>query len=252
MRIDYPTGEQIPRLQQLWQESFQEDPEFLSTFFSTAFSPDRCQCLCVDEELVSAVYWMDCRLEGKPVAYIYALATDKGYRRRGLGSKLMTHTHQVLKALGYAGILLVPGDPHLRNKYAGMGYETATWVTEISAHAGDTPVFLEEIPALQYAEARKKLLPIGSVLQEGTSLDLLERTCLLYQGNDFLLAAATEDANTLRGVEFLGDPADLPGILKALGKERGNFRTPGEDIPFAMWLPLTELAPPKYFGFAFD
>ncbi len=251
MRIDYPTGEQLPRLQQLWQEAFQEDPEYLSTFFSTAFSPDRCQCLCVDEELVAAVYWMDCRLRGKPVAYIYALATDKRYRRRGLGSKLMAHTHQALKALGYAGILLVPGDHHLRNMYAGMGYETATQVTEISARAGEMPVFLEEIDPRQYAQARKSLLPEGSVLQEGACLDLLGSTCRLYRGNGCLLAAA-EDAKALRGVEFLGDPADLPGILKALGKERGSFRTPGSELPFAMWLPLTEIAPPTYFGFAFD
>lgn len=251
MRIDYPTGEQIPRLQQLWQESFQEDPEYLSTFFSTAFSPDRCQCLCEEDALVAAVYWMDCRLWGKPVAYIYALAVDKRHRRRGLGSKLMAHVHQTLKALGYAGIVLVPGDHRLRSMYAGMGYETATFLTEISVQAGETPVFPEEISARRYAEARKNLLPMGSVLQEGACLDLLERTCRLYQGNGFLLAAAAE-GSALRGVEFLGDPADLSGILKALGKARGSFRTPGSETPFAMWLPLTEIDSPKYFGFAFD
>ncbi len=207
--------------------------------------------LCVDDALVAAVYWMDCRLEGKPVAYIYALATDKGYRRQGLGSKLMTYTHQVLKALGYAGILLVPGDPHLRRMYAGMGYETATWVTEISAHAGDTPVFLEEISARQYAEVRKNALPQGSVFQEGACLDLLGKTCRLYQGNGCLLAAV-ENGKNLRGVEFLGDPNDLPGILKTLGKERGNFRTPGEDIPFAMWHPLNCTKIPGYLGITLE
>lgn len=251
MRIDYPTDEQWTRLQKLWQESFQEDPEFLSAFFSAAFSPDRCQCLCEDHEPVAAVYWMDCRLRGKPVAYLYALAVDKHHRRRGLGSKLMSHMQQLLKALGYAGILLVPGDRHLRNMYAAMGYETATFLTERSVQAGEIPVFPEEIDARQYADVRKTMLGEGSVLQEGACLDLLERTCRLYRGNGFLLAAA-EDGNTLRGVEFLGDPADLPGILKALGKSRGSFRTPGSELPFAMWLPLTEIDPPQYFGLAFD
>ena len=135
--------------------------------------------------------------------------------------------------------------------YAGMGYETATWVSEISVHAGETPVFLEEIDPHQYAQIRKATLPQGSVVQEGACLDLLGKTCRLYQGNGCLLAAV-ENGESLRGVEFLGEPHDLPGILKTLGKERGGFRTPGEDLPFAMWLPFTQIPSPTYFGLAFD
>jgi hypothetical protein len=40
--------------------------------------------------------------------------------------------------------------------------------------------------------------------------------------------------------------------LAALGKEKGSFRCPGEEKPFAMYLPLAEGAAPSYFGLAFD
>ena len=43
-----------------------------------------------------------------------------------------------------------------------------------------------------------------------------------------------------------------PGILAALGRERGTFRSPG-DKPFAMYHSLTgESWMPGYFGLAFE
>ena len=54
-------------------------------------------------------------------------------------------------------------------------------------------------------------------------------------------------------MELLGNREAAPGILKTLGCIRGKFRTPGEEMPFAMFLPLKEDAPvPSYLGHAFD
>ena len=59
--------------------------------------------------------------------------------------------------------------------------------------------------------------------------------------------------DTLVGLELLGNAAEAPGILMALGLAYGRFRIPGGDEPFAMFLPLKEGASaPGYFGFAFD
>ena len=35
--------------------------------------------------------------------------------------------------------------------------------------------------------------------------------------------------------QLLGDPELAPGILAALGKQTGSFRSPGDGMPFAMY-----------------
>lgn len=251
MRIDYPTHDQLPRLRQLWKEAFRDTEEYLNLFFSTAFSPDRCLCAQLDGEPVAALYWMDCRHLEKPVAYLYAVTTSNAFRRRGICRELISYTRAHLQRLGYAGLILVPGNERLRFMYQRMGFRDATALSEIKEKAGSSPIPLQRLTPQEYAAKRKKVLPAFSVLQEGDCLALMAGAYSLYSGPGILLAAE-ESAKQLRCVEYLGDTASIPGVLAALKKECGTFCFPGDQFPFAMWLPLTQLPPPKYFAFAFD
>lgn len=248
MRIDYPTREQLPQLRQLWQEVFGDEDAFLDLFFSTAFSPDRCLAVQMDGQAAAALYWMDCRLKDRPVAYLYAIATAPAFRRQGICRALMDRTRAVLSQLGYAGILLVPGSEELRQMYAAMGYETATTVTEKVFAAAEEPLCLTPITGEEYCRLRKNYLPEGSVLQESCP-HFLEGCYQLYAGDGCLLAAAKTD-DGLFCPEFLG--TNIPAALRALGAASGRIRMPGADSPFAMWLPLSKIPAPKYFAFAFD
>ena len=250
MRIDYPRQEQLPQLRRLWQEAFGDEDAFLDLFFSAVFSPDRCMIAQVDGQVAAALHWMDCRLAGKPVAYLYAVATGQAFRHHGLCRALMEHTRAVLAQLGYAGILLVPGSRELRQMYSAMGYETATAVTEILCTAAEAPVPLAPVTGEEYIRLRRAHLPEGSVLQESCSA-FLEGCYRLYAGESCLLAAVKTDGG-LFCPEYLGDPQQMPGVLRTLGAPSGKFRMPGNTIPFAMWLPLSEIMPPRYFAFAFD
>ena len=131
MIIDKPRNEQIPRLRALWCEAFGDADEFLDAFFKTAFSPDRCQCVTVGDDAAAALYWFDCECREKRIAYIYAVATSKAYRGQRLCHKLMEHTHNELKGQGYSGAVLVPVTPSLFEFYSGMGYKTASHVSEV-------------------------------------------------------------------------------------------------------------------------
>lgn len=250
MRIDYPTPEQIPQLRLLWQEAFGDEDAFLDHFFSTAFSPDRCLAVQVDGQVAAALYWIDCRLEGTPVAYLYAVATAKAFRGRGICRALMDRTRSLLSLLGYAGILLVPGSEELRHMYAAMGYETATTVKERDYTAEAEPLPLTPITGGEYSRLRRNYLPAGSVLQESCPA-FLEGCYRLYAGENCLLAAAKTDQG-LFCPEYLGDTKKIPDVLCALGAASGRIRMPGADTPFAMWLPLGDTPAPKYFAFAFD
>lgn len=252
MIIDAPARSRIPALRTLWREAFGDTEEFINGFCETALSADRCRCVIVEDQVAAAVYWFDCSFEGRPLAYLYALATAKAFRGRGIAHALMEHVHTHLESLGYEGVLLVPGEEELTAFYEGMGYKTCTTVREFCCTGAADAVQLHRIDKEGYRKARREMLPEGGVIQEEENLDFLQTFARFYTGPGFLLAARGEGRN-LFGMELLGDPAVAPGILRTLGYSEGTFRIPGPGEPFAMYRPLKENgAAPKYFGLAFD
>lgn len=244
MNLDHPVPTQIPQLRALWKEAFGDTDAFLDHFFSKAFSPDRCLCAWVENEVAAMAYWFDCQ----DYAYIYAVATAKKHRGKGISHTLMGRIHEILTERGYAGCILVPGEESLRQFYRGMGYENCGGVTEFDAVAGD-PLPLRKLDPEEYAVLRRKYLPQGGVAQEGVNLDFLACWAAFYEAPNALVAAVWEDGKLLV-LDLLGDAGQAPGIVAALGADIGSFRTPG-DAPFAMHRPLNDNAPPKYFAFCF-
>lgn len=252
MKTDQPALAQVPQLRLLWKEAFGDPDWFLDAFFAAAFSPGRCRCITAGDQIAAALYWFDCGLGKQKIAYIYAVATAKAHRGKGLCHRLMADTHALLARSGYSGALLVPQQESLRQFYHGMGYRNAGGMEDFFCTAGKEPVPLRAIGREEFALRRRRMLPPGSVLQEGENLVFLESQLQFYTGAGFLLAA-WEDKGILHGTEYLGNREMAPGILRALNCREGVFRIPGEKAPFAMFLPLTENAEiPAYFGFAFD
>lgn len=250
MRIDHPAPRHMPQLRRLWQEAFGDTDAFLDSFYRTAYAPDRCLCVLEEDRVSAVLYWIDCAQAEQKLAYIYAVATRRDFRGRGLCRTLMARTHDLLRARGYAGAVLVPQQESLRQMYAGMGYKNAGGMDEFSCAAA-APVPLRAVGPAEFAELRRRLLPDGAVVQEGEGLAFLAQQLLFYAGENFLLAAYAEKGK-LFCPELLGPREKAPGILAALGCHEGHFRTPG-DTPFAMFHPLADDAkPPEYFGFAFD
>ena len=251
MNIDFPKPGEEGQLQNLWRLAFGDSPAFIRGFFDTGYTWERCRRVAVDDQVGAALYWFETQWEGGRLAYIYAVATHPEARNRGLCRALMEDTHRVLTRRGYDGALLTPAEPELRRMYGGFGYRACCRVSEHSCVAG-APVPIRKIGGEEYAALRRRFLPKGGVIQEGRNLRYLETYGTFYAGEDFLLAGGPS-GDGFRGMELLGNREAGPGILGALGYRKGTFRTPGEENPFAMFLPLKDGAePPKYFGLAFD
>ena len=252
MKIDFPTECHMQQQRSLWQTAFGDTDWFLDCFFRTAYTPDRCRCILMDDEIAAILYWIDCTVKDQKLAYIYAVATHPDHRGKGLCRMLMTDTHALLATKGYAGAILVPQKESLRKMYEGMGYCNAGGLDCFSCTAAEEAVPLRAIGPAEFAEQRRKFLPENAVIQEGRGLDFLAEQMQFYTGDGFLFAAYGEKG-VLFVPELLGDHTVAPGILKALNYDRGNFRIPGGNDPFAMFHPLTASATtPSYFGFAFD
>jgi len=255
MKIDSPDGSQIHALRSLWKEAFGDSDEFLDIFFSTAFSADQCRCVAIDDTTAAALYLFDCSYSGRRIAYIYAVATLKAFRGRGLCSALMDDTHRFLAGKGYDGAILVPGSKELFDFYAKLGYRTCTTIGRLECTAADdsTAADLKQIGVNEYAALRRRLLPFGGVVQEKENLAFLSRQaqfCTDTAGS-FVLAA-NGHGDTLYGIELLGDTSAASAIVRALGYKKGVFRIPGGDVPFAMYYPFNDNIMPSYFGLAFD
>ncbi len=253
MIISTPLLSQIPALRSLWKDSFGDTDSYLDTFFQTAFHPDRCRVVTDDNQVVAALYWFSCTYHEQPIAYIYAVATDKQYQGRGICHKLMEDTHTHLRALGYQGTVLVPGNEGLFRFYESMGYIASGTLHTFTCSAGEQALPLTRIDCATYADLRRQFLPNDSVLQEQENLDFLQTQAEFFKGNGFLLTARKE-GTTLYGLELLGDTSSAPGIVAAFDCAQGTFRTPGTNQSFSMTYSFYSNTPihPTYFAFAFD
>ena len=252
MIIDMPNSRQTEELRVLWNDAFGDTDEFLDGFFSRVFSDKRCRCVTVGGKVAAALYWLDCEYRGKRIAYLYAIATMKEYRGRGLCSALMRDTHDHLVKQGYTLAMLVPADKKLFSFYKKLGYLECTLISEETVCASGKMIDFERIDEARYGELRRKMLPEGSVIQEGENLALLGMTAELYVGDGILFAV--QSAEELRIIELLGNASAAEDIIRSLGYEKGSVRTAGEGRPFTMCFGLSDekFDLPKYFGFAFD
>ncbi len=272
MNIDAPHSSQFPALKNLWQEAFNDTEAFVDAFWATAFSPDRCRIVTLgptetatariitthckipptDCPIAAALYWFDCLHMGRRVAYLYAVATARAFRGRGICHHLMVDTHRHLARAGYEGTILVPGTEALFRFYEDIGYQTFCHIHEFHCVSSPDAYPLLPIHKAEYARLRRLFLPKGGVIQENENLDFLQTQAKFYTGPGVLLAALSK-GDTLYGVELLGNQTTAPGILQTLGYAQGTFRTLGKGMPFAMYHPLGKNnLSPTYFGLAFD
>ena len=253
MRIEAPTPSLIPSMRALGKEAFGDDDAFLDVFFSVAYAPSRARCIVDGDTVVAALYWFDVALDGKKLAYLYAIATKKTHRGQGLCRKLMDDVHARLKKQGYAGVILVPSEPSLFGFYAKMEYVSCAPMQALVVKADGEPLALRRVDGEEYARLRALLLPLGGVVHKGESIRFLEALESLYAADGLLLAAHEQDGR-LVAAELLGDPACAPRVLSALGLSEGRFRIAGGDTPFAMirYLSQKDFPLPAYFALAFD
>ena len=252
MNIDAPQASALPLLRALWKEAFGDGDEFIDTFMSVAYSPQRCRCVSVDGNVAAALYWFDCSCEGQRIAYLYAIATAKAYRGRGFCKALMENTHAHLRALGYSGAVLVPASKGLFDFYGRMGYSVCSYAQELTVEATNESVDFREIDGTDFSSLRRNFLKKGSVIQENENIDFLKTQAKLFAGKDFLIAAGGK-GDTLYAMELLGRLDSAAAMAGALGYSRLRARRGVHDRPFAMYLPLVDGAvTPCYFGLPFD
>lgn len=221
MIIKHPTAARQDGMLMLWQEAFGDNREFIEMFFSTGFSFDRSMICLENEQVAAALYWFDCLWNDKKVAYLYAIATKKEQRGKGICTKLMVKTHAELKAKNYHGTILVPADEGLAKMYGRMGYSpcAAQGIQNAECKMQTVSISPEE-----YKKLQRDLLPEDAVTHTDAAFLYLQNFARFYKTKDGILCK-TEDT--------------VQEILPYIPARK----------PTAMYLPLTEdKTIPSYFA----
>ncbi len=234
----------------IWREAFGDTDEYISRFFTTAYSDSHCRVLCVDNEIASVLYIIDGFLKKRKIAYIYAVATYKRYRGRGLYRQLSENTHEYLKDLGYEAEILVPATKELFTFYSNLGYKAVGFADSFEAVAAPTAAFLKQLDCYEYTALRQKLLPENGVILGDKGLAFLNSIAIFYATENTVIACETRNGK-LFVHELLGKKSEASAILAALNIKQGVFRATGTD-PFLMGYSLKGEIDNIYYALAFD
>lgn len=252
MTAEYPKRAHVNGLRWLWKEAFGDTDDFLDGFFDHGFSPHRCRCVTEGDRVLSALYWFELSYRGQKLAYLYAVATAKDCRGKGLFARLLEDVKEVLTAQGFHGILLVPSSESLARMYERHGFSACAAVDCHEIAAGQIPAACREIGLREFAARQRNLLPEGSALPGAEMVTFLASQYRFFAGDGWLAVGQIYDGK-LVCQEFLGDSSAMGGLVRALDVSEGEFRTPGKTKPFAWFLPLHEgCEGPGYFALALD
>jgi predicted N-acetyltransferase YhbS len=186
---------------------FDEDEAYSGFYFSKRFTPDNTLVYVEQGRAVASLTLLPVTIvtpvRNFQAAYVYAVATLPGFRRRGIASALLEHAETVLRARGGEALLLVPASAELRDYYARYGYCPCSGrrevVLEIDAIAGcDAQAHRVDVGPLEATELLRlrnaAYAPGGYFVQwDEAALCYAIEECYFCGGFTRLLRADTEE-----------------------------------------------------------
>lgn len=117
-----PLDDSLRQIRRLWQEVFGDEREFVDSFLVRYYSPERCVVRCEQGRVVSMAHIVPIETAAGRTAYIYAVATDPAFRRRGLGRSVVEECMTRARAEGFDAVALIPSEESLKSFYAALGF----------------------------------------------------------------------------------------------------------------------------------
>lgn len=200
-------------LKRLWTDVFGDDGEYVGLMFECGYSPAECFAEFADGEPVSVLYLLSGRirncsaeLEGR---YLYAAATAREHRNKGLMGKLIREAQEYVRERGLSFISLVPADEGLYDYYSRFDFRAVMYnYRAVSNNTGlrdrGVSITLEE-----YFTLRKNI--------SAPVFDFSDKECQYA-------ASCLEYAD----YEFISNTADSAYIISADGTEVLEYITSAE------------------------
>ncbi len=111
------------QIRELWMNVFGDEREFVDSFLMHHHNPDLCLTCEEDGRVVAMLHVVPMRTRTLRVAYVYAVATDPAYRRRGLASRLTAEAVERIRRSGHYDLAaVIPSGDDSRRIYAAQGF----------------------------------------------------------------------------------------------------------------------------------
>ncbi len=248
MEVRFIEKQHISAVFSLWREAFPNEDEFWDAFSDGVFKTENCIALFSGEKLLSALYFFTAFHGGRSFAYIFAVATDKAVRGRGLASLLLRKSHSFLSLKGFSGALLCPQNDKLFDFYRKIGYNSVLYNDCFETAAAKN--FGEDFSVLspeEFLSCRNAVLPKDGIRHTEDAVSLFSTYGRFAKCSDALFAYHL-DGGRLICDELLGNRERAAELVRFEGVKTGFFKTLGDRRPYCLALSFDGEALPAYFG----
>ena len=139
--IRKPCDRDLPRLMELWQEAFGDSEDETRFYFQYRHRHEHMLVMEIDEQISGMLSLLPIQLIADGAAhqarYVFAVATKKEVRGRGVSTALLTAAHEGIRAEGGVASILVPASENLFTFYGKRGYQAAFFVDQALLSASE-------------------------------------------------------------------------------------------------------------------
>ncbi len=283
--IRHPDNKDLPQLISLWEEAFGDSFEETQAWFKARNKDDN-MLVYEEDGLISGMMSMlpvDLMSQQKayPARYVFAVATRKSHRGRGISSRLLDKAHDLMRKEGSVASLLVPAEDSLFDFYGKRGYQTQFFIDEAlvdgkdlqAVTAGDSAA---QTSAAEYLSVRNEAFRDSGLFirWDVEALDFIRQSGLsngdqmltMRIGGRTAAAVCMVREGYVRVTELICQTGDVPRALALIHQRyqarhyqvrmREGSLGMGSSRPFGMihWLgePLAVNGSPPYLSFAKD
>lgn len=275
----------LPQLISLWQEAFGDSLEDTKVWFSTRHRDENMLVYKDQDQVVGMMSMLPIELVSQgqpyPARYVFAVATRKSHRGRGISTKLLEYSHDLMRREGSLAAVLVPAEADLFRFYEKRGYQPHFSIDEAMVEGGSLQAIHEgdsafPCTAAEYAQIRNQAFSDSSLYLhwDVDALDFIKQSGLsngdlmlkMSIGNRKAIAVCMVRDEYVRVTELVCEQDDVLRALALIHKhyqaQHYQVRTRhyglgfGSSRPFGMihWLgePLEASGSPPYLSFAKD
>ncbi len=244
----------------VWEEAFGDSKEDILVYLNTLLD----YVLIFEEEdrVCGILTLLPVRIGKKQGRYVYAVATLKKHRGRGISTALLDFAKEYISRQGEEFLVLVPQNDGLFEFYKKRGFKTVCNIVRKEAlvpHNIKREFSVEKLSADQYYDFRNKLLKSTDFVEWGK--DILRFVKDMYNGEFCVVKEKCAEVgiafcfvhdNTLHIKELLGNEDCMLAALSAeFGASSIKYSIAGEKgMPYAMMYPM--LLDSVYFEIALD
>ena len=208
------------QLEKMWQSIFLEDTAVVESFFKSIFDATVTPVIKIDDEIVSSLFLLPCKIGKFNGKCVYCAMTKYSYRGKGYMKELLDFSYNYCIENGFPFLFLVPAEKSLFDYYENCGF-SKFGISRVHIVDDTTP-------------NKKDLLKCDCEIEfDNSVLKYWENACTIYGGEvtDFGLVF-DDDEIIIRNAE--GTFEKIPEKYKNTGVIiKGNINF-GEDYTPAM------------------